>query len=166
MWSLRFPSSSKSLKRRGGCLREGEPRDGSGRSHMSCNRRAGHSEACGRLEHDLRMVYTVSLSQGKPLPEKFAKAISKQITNLCAGTLDRITTTEAQMEAEGLVTILPSKGALTLKPPSEPYQKFARQFRFVISGNYALKPRAEEEGMSLYADGPSAETFRVAGRTV
>ena len=49
------------------------------------------------------------------------------------------------MESQGLVKILPSKGVFILKPPSWSDEKFW----------------GEEEAMSLYAGGASAETFRM-----
>ena len=122
-----------------------------------------YEQLLANLESDLRVVYTIPLGQVKPVLRRWVPAISKEIDNLFDGTLSRISISEAKrLEAEGLVKILPSKGVFTVKPPTDSAHKFKRKFRLVICGNYAPRPGAEDEAMSLYAGGASAETFRAA----
>ena len=79
--------------------------------------------------------------------------ITKEVKNLFAGTLTKITFDEAkQMERQGLVKILLSKGVFTIKRGDV----LRRRFRLMICGNFAPKP-GEDEAMSLYAGGASAE---------
>ena len=113
-------------------------------------------------EGDLQMVHTVPLAQVRRVVERWMPAITKEVKNPFAGTLTKITFDEAkQMERQGLVKILPSKGVFTIKPPSERGDVLRRKFCLVICGNFAPKP-GEDEAMSLYAGGASAETLRIA----
>ena len=72
------------------------------------------------LDGDLQVVHTVPLAQVRPVVARWLPAITKEVKNLFAGTLTKITFDETkQMEYQGLVKVLPSKGVFAIKPPSE-----------------------------------------------
>eukprot|EP00439_Symbiodinium_sp_Y106_P000310 s9434_g1.t1 len=65
--------------------------------------------------------------------------------------------TAKRLEAEGKLRLVPSKGLITIKPPSEKGGRYKRKYRMALCGNF-VDP-AEAQG-SLYAGGISAETLR------
>ncbi|CAE7714237.1 unnamed protein product, partial [Symbiodinium necroappetens] len=116
------------------------------------------------LQRDLEVVYTVPLSQVKPVVERWRDAISAEVAGLFEGTLRSITIEEArQLEKQGRLKLVPSKSVCTLKPPSEPGSKkrYRRKYRLVICGNYIDRPDGAS-GESLYAGGASAESLRAS----
>ena len=113
------------------------------------------------MEGDLQVVYTVPQVQVRRAVGKWHKAIKKELDNLFnTGTLRRITMKQAlELQRQGKLRLVPSKGVYTLKPPDTPGERLRRKYRLVLCGNHAAK----EEGFgSLYAGGASVETFRGA----
>ncbi|CAE7737175.1 GIP [Symbiodinium sp. CCMP2592] len=112
------------------------------------------------LEGDLQVAHTVPLQQVKPVAERWKSAIEKELDNLfeSTGTLKRIKMSEArQLEAQGKLKLVPSKGVHTLKPPSSKGGGFRRKYRLVLCGNHATP--SDDQG-SLYAGGVGAESLR------
>ncbi|CAE7216076.1 Cfap91 [Symbiodinium sp. CCMP2592] len=112
------------------------------------------------LEGDLQVTHTVPLQQVKPVAEKWKSAIEKELSNLfeSTGTLKRIKLSEArQLEAQGRLKLVPSKGVYTLKPPSSKGGGFRRKYRLVLCGNHVTP--SDDQG-SLYAGGVGAESLR------
>ena len=112
------------------------------------------------MEGDLQVVYTVPQVQVRRAVGKWHKAIKKELDNLFnTGTLRRITMKQAlELQRQGKLRLVPSKGVYTLKPPDTPGERLRRKYRLVLCGNHAAK----EEGFGSYAGGASIETFRGA----
>ena len=113
------------------------------------------------MEGDLQVVYTVPQVQVRRAVKKWHKAIKKELDNLFnTGTLRRITMKHAlELQGQGKLRLVPSKGVYTMKPPDVPGDRLRRKYRLVLCGNHAAK---EEGFRSLYAGGASIETFRAA----
>ena len=74
------------------------------------------------MEGDLQVVYTVPQVQVRRAVEKWHKAIKKELDNLFnTGILRRITMKQAlELQRQGKLRLVPSKGVYTLKPPDTP----------------------------------------------
>ena len=129
------------------------------------------------LEGDLQVVLTVPLEQVKRNLQLWIPAIDKELTALFKdgenGTLKRIPLSEAKKrEANGELTILPSKLVFTIKPPSQSAttsstsnegkrERWRRKCRLVLCGNFAERPEGQDQS-ELYASGATSESLRVA----
>ena len=112
------------------------------------------------LEGDLEVVHTVPLQQVRASLELWKEALEKEVSQLLGGTLRSIPLAKArELERQGLVKLVPSKGVFTLKPPQVKGRKVRRKFRLVLCGNQVDR---DDEAFNLYASGVSADTVRLA----
>ena len=112
------------------------------------------------LDGDLEVVHTVPLHQVRAALDQWTEALEKEVKQLLGGTLRPISLSKAkELERQGLLRLVPSKGVFTLKPPAEKGCKVRRKFRLVLCGNYV---QADGEAGELYAGGVSADTVRLA----
>ena len=112
------------------------------------------------LDGDLEVVHTVPLNQVRAALDNWMEALEKEVNQLLGGTLRPIPLTRArELERQGLLRLVPSKGVFTLKPPSIKGKKVRRKFRLVLCGNYVGR---DNENFDLYAGGVSADTVRLA----
>ncbi|CAE7665157.1 HCF244, partial [Symbiodinium sp. CCMP2456] len=112
------------------------------------------------LDGDLEVVHTVPLQQVRAALDQWREALEKEVTQLLDGTLRPMPIARAkQMEAQGLLKLVQSKGVFTLKPPQVKGKKVRRKFRLVLCGNQVDR---DDETFSLYASGLSADTVRLA----
>ncbi|CAE7907117.1 GIP, partial [Symbiodinium necroappetens] len=112
------------------------------------------------LDGDLEVVHTVPLQQVRAALDQWREALEKEVTQLLDGTLRPMPIDRAkQMEAQGLLKLVQSKGVFTLKPPQVKGKKVRRKFRLVLCGNQVDR---DDETFSLYASGVSADTVRLA----
>ena len=112
------------------------------------------------LEGDLQVVHTVPLDQVRAALPKWREAMAKEIHQLLKGTLRPMSLSVARdLERQGKLKLVPSKGVCTLKPPGNKGEKLRRRFRLVLCGNFVAK---EDPNYDLYAGGVSAETVRLA----
>ena len=111
------------------------------------------------LEGDLEVVHTVPLNQVKAALDNWVEALEKEVKQLLDGTLRPISLIKArELERQGLLRLVPSKGVFTLKPPLVKGKKVRRKFRLVLCGNYVER---DDDTFDLYAGGVSADTVRL-----
>ncbi|CAE7565425.1 GIP [Symbiodinium sp. CCMP2592] len=125
------------------------------------NQEPDYEAVIDNLQGDLQVVHTVPLEQVRPVAERWDAAIKKELDSLFgSGTLRRLSSQEAaDLQRQGKLRLVPTKGVHTLKPPDVAGNRLRRRYRLVLCGNHAVR----EEGYgSLYAGGASIETFRAA----
>ncbi|CAE7256410.1 PMT4 [Symbiodinium sp. CCMP2592] len=118
-----------------------------------------YEKLLSELEGDLEVVHTVPLNQVRAALDNWVEALEKEVKQLLDGTLRPIPLTKArELERQGLLRLVPSKGVFTLKPPLVKGKKVRRKFRLVLCGNYVER---DDDTFDLYAGGVSADTVRL-----